>query len=724
MNAVSVLLNLTGRLVFEKANPLMDLVSGHGPYLFYDQLSLERFPLDQEEQENHVQKLLIRLRNLLGSRRLSAADQGGDIRIIVTLDLVGGFSHRNGQPLWFPAQKVRRFKEMVNSVFGKDTLLLARFHYTFIFMEWDSDDSSLANFYHSLAYAGCYDGPDDWLSAKMLDANKARDELIVRLRSASPDADLRLDAPSIQKEYAVFENVLKEQETTAAALLAKAGVDEAFRTNLTDALQRVKTYGELRNFDFNSHIKTTISQLIGLQASGFNDCNFCIFKMRIATIASRKKDEMVLYSLLQLLATMTGELQGRLAVVDGSMNEHSLNAEAMARLKGELTSYLAKMKDDGELRWSENERVNYSVYAEINTKSTESTVHHEYNEEVDERRTSLYNEFSELRRVPFFFGSNPNDWEWFTSVSNVLDEICAYETEHDRPRYTSPGRITEKEMKVIPAETSYADLEEIRKKLEADKTAKKPSSGANRAGNLLTDLKNFQEGHDKMMENFVKHKEELKREMVKLGFASITFRLSTVACLIITLCYAFHYLYTGNSAGSIWIGACLAAVALVCGVAAMISQSGIKSGIREIFVKIDGCLNQMEKQKQSYLTNINKRVSVQNEADIRRKNLEEVKEKLEQFKSHNMQVELWEKHFACLEEKLTDMLKYTDAAATAKPKMESKTDADSLQLEAIPCLPVSICKKFQSMTVSLSQQGRDYKDVTCFLRSLNVTFIN
>lgn len=723
MNDVSVLLNLTGRLVFEKVNPLMDLVSGHGPFLFYDQLSLERFPMDQEEQEDHVRKLLINLRNLLGGRCLSADDQGGKIRIIVTMDLVGGFAHQSRQ-VWFPAQKARDIIEMINQVFERDTQLRSRFLYSFIFMEWDSDDRASADFYRSLAYDGCYGQPSDWLTSEMMVANTARDEAISRMKS--PSVELRLDDGRIQASYAEFQKALNEQEVRVAAVLERAGVAETFRNALAEGMKGVRTVGDFRNFDFDSHFRATISELIGLCSSTFGDCQFFIFKMRTDTISHRKKDEMVFYSLLQLLGSIAGPWNARLSIVDGSMNEHSLNAEAMMLLKREVSSYLSKMKEDGELRWSKNERVKYCVYSEINTKSTESTEHYEHNEEVDERREALYNDFCELRRVPFFFGSNSNDWEWYTNVSEKLDEIYAYEVEHDRPRYTSPGRITEKEMKVTPDETTYADLEEKRRKLESGKTGKKFGPDGHMPGNLLSDLKTFQEGREKGMADFVKYKEELKKEMVKLGFASITFRLSVVVCLIITLCYAFHFIYTGQLAESIWIGACLGAVVLICGVAAMISQSRFKSVIKAVFVKIDGCLNQMKKQRQQYFGNINNRISHQNEADIKRRNLEEITAKLELFKSHNMQVDLWKNHFAYLEEKLTDMLDYTDKdkAETAKLKIENKTDADNLQVETIPCLPISVCKKFQSMKVSLTQQGCDYKDVTCFLKSLNVTFVN
>lgn len=719
MKDVSVLLNLTGKFVFEKTNPLMDLVSGHGPYLYYDQLSLERFPLNQEEQDSHVQKLLINLRNLLGARRISADDQGGNIHIVVTMDLVEGFAHTGVTEVCFPAQKVCRFKEMLHRIFEKETQLLARFRYTFIFMEWDSDDKQQAAFYRSLAYDGCHEA--SWITSEMIAANGARDQMLENLKS--PSTELSLDDSSIRYQYSVFQQKLSAQLDSAAALLTKAGVGHSFKEKVSAECLKLKTIGDIRRFDFDQLLYATVSELIGLRSSMFSDCHFFIYKMRTGTIAHRKKDEMVFYSLLQLLGTMKEAWTARLTIIDGSMNEHALDTEAMAQLKREVSSYLSKLKDGGELRWAATDHVEYQVYSEMNAKSTESNVHYEHNEEVDEERSRLYGEFDQLRRVPFFFGSNTDDWEWFTNVSNVLDEIEAYETEHDRPRYVSPGRITEKEMKVIPAKTTYADLEEIRKKLELNKTVQKGAPEASKSGDLLTDLKTYLQGRERLMADFVKYKEELKKEMVKLGIASITFRLLVLVCLIVTLCYSFHFMYTGNWAESIWIGAAFAAIALIFGVAAKISQSHFKSGIQAIFVSIGGCLNQLEKQKQSYLNKINNRVSVQNEADIRRRNLEEVKGKLELFKCHNMQVELWEKHFACLEEKLADMLNYTEKGGTPNTQTDLKADAINLHLEEIPCLPESVCRKFQSMSMT-SSQGQQYQDVTCFLKNLYATFIN
>ena len=726
-NDVSVLLNLTGKLVIELVNPLMDLVSGRGTFLFYDQLSLERFPRNQEEQDSFVWKLLNNMRNLLGSRRLSSDDRGGKIRIIVTLDLVNGFAHRKEQSKLFPAQKVRRFLEMLHCAFENEVQLLSRFQYTFIFMEWDDDDR-MAGFYRTLAYDGCL-GSDDWLSSSMLEINRDKPQ------GADLNLDLSLDDISIKKEYAEFLKKLNAQEDRISAKLAEAGIKDEFRSALSKKLSGLRTFGELLHFDFDTQVKTIISELIGLRSPEFSSCNFFIFKMRTATISHRKKDELVLFSLLQLLGTAKDRWISRLSMVDGSMNEHSLNAEALAQLAGEVSSYLSKMKEDGKLRWAASEKVTYRVFSERNTQPTNTNIHSEHNEETDQQRNELYDNFENVRRVPFFFGHNHRDWNWFFKVSGILDEIYAYEMEHDHPRYASPGRITEKEMNSEIVTRTYADLEEEGKKLESSLSAI-DKGGESKAennmdssitnGNLLTDLKDYLTQREDVMKLFAKYKDKLKKEMVKLGVASVTYLFSFLTCLIVTLCYAFHFIYTGDYTKSLWILACLAAIFLVCGLSALMAQSHIKSAIKSLYCKIDECRELMKKQRDTYFDKINTRVKLQNKADIRRRNLEEIQEKLNTFKFHNMQVDLWEKYFSNLKGKLNDMLQCVGRSGTVQVEnnMENETLTDDLLLDEMPCLPESICKKFLKMNVSLSPSGADYKEVTCFLNNLNVTLIN
>ena len=118
MSDVSVLLNLTSRIAFEETDPLMSLVNAKEPLLFYDRLSVERFPSDKELYLEHSERLVSNLRNLLEARSLSLTDDDGRIRVIIILDLVEGIFQPEGSSRFFPAQKVRAIKELIVRIFG------------------------------------------------------------------------------------------------------------------------------------------------------------------------------------------------------------------------------------------------------------------------------------------------------------------------------------------------------------------------------------------------------------------------------------------------------------------------------------------------------------------------------------------------------------------------------------------------------------------------------
>ena len=708
MTDVSVLLNLTGKLVVERTNPLMDLVSGHGPFLFYDQLSLERFPLAQEQQEEHVRRLLIDLCNLLGCRRLSADDKGGNIRLIIALDLVGGFSHQPGQTVWLPAQKVRKFMEIVNSVFEKETQLLSRLRYTFIFMEWDTDDSKRADFYRSLAYDGCYGHPELWLSSGMLRVNEVRDKMLASLNSSD---DVPLDSMGVCTHYEHFLKELDNQILQVATVLSQAGLDKAFENGVRAGIKRLGTIGKLRTFDFDELCSSVVSHLAGLHYIPFDNCTFFVFKMRTDTITHRKKDEMVFFSFLQLLATMSTPWPAKFAIVDAGMNEHSMNVGAIVRLKYAVSLILPILRSDGNLKWSPTKTVSYSVYSANDVKTEDSNEYYKQNADIDSDWNQLYSEFTCLRQVPFFFGNVPGDWGWYSKVMANLDKISAFNVEHERPLYASSGRITDKEMKPIQKEASYTDLELEEKRLEAEKVSV----------NLLADLREYLKSREKPLAIFEEQKEELKKKMIRLGFASTTYWMGLAACVVITLCYALHFVYTGDLAASIWTGGCFGGAALVCCLASLIAQYGIKSDINDVFALIDDSLVKVSNLKQTYLKSIKTRVNMQNKSDLRRKNLDELKEKLNKFKNHNMQVGLWEKHFVAMETKLSDMLCYVDESPSARERIDFRIDADDLDIDQIPSLPDCIGDQFRQMKVAINQI-QTLENVTCFLNRLNITY--
>ena len=120
---------------------------------------------------------------------------------------------------------------------------------------------------------------------------------------------------------------------------------------------------------------------------------------------------------------------------------------------------------------------------------------------------------------------------------------------------------------------------------------------------------------------------------------------------------------------------------------------------------------------------VNNRIKTQNEADIRRKNLRELEEKLAQFDRHNVQVELWEKHFSGMESKLMTMLTYVGNNAAESGGPPIVVDDDGLNINDKPCLPTVVSEQFRSMQTT-SSQGQKIEPVTCFLRRIDITSFN
>lgn len=731
MDDVSILLNLTGRIVFEQTDPLMNLVCGHGPYIFYDQLSLKRLPITKEEQEKHVILLLNGLRSLLENRRLSTEDKGGKIRLHILLDLVDSPLTDSGQSYFFPAQKVRHFKEMLRNVFEPDLQLLERFYFTFIFLECDTDDQFFRNFYRGQAYKGFGDFLDQWLSTEMLSFNEVRDKWIDGLHS--PEEEKLLSDSSIQAENTAFFSCLNELVIKIANFLKKAGVDVEFRENIAAACERLKTIGDIKNCDFDNLLCSEVSKLIGLSHASNVDSSFFIFKHQTGTEILSRSGEMVLSSLLQLTGTIDDNLypsvmgltpnsNPKLFVVDAQSNVSNLDHHALSHLKEYVVNCLSKFGDGGSLRWTKDKSFTYREFSAKNTDPTESNDYKNLNEELRKERNSLFDAFQRLRRIPFFFGGKPGDWEWYNEVSALLGNIYSFESEHERPLYSSIHRISEKEMNVKECKLNFAEL-----KAQRDKylNGSKYSSGKcinECAGNPMSDLKNYLVEREKALIKFGELKEELKKQMVKLGFASTTCRMSFFSGLLVTLCYSFHFFYTSFAESPIWIAAAIVAVCLILSLAALIAWACVKSSISDIFDKIHTCLAvDIQKKQETYMKSINDSISRQNEADIRKKNLDELNEKISEFERHNMQVDVWENHFESMNDKLTNMLNYLGDTIVNDENGKTSVDDSEIHVEYMPSLPEVVRQHFRKEELNFST-NQHFNNVICFLTRLDVTF--
>ena len=229
MNSVSILLNLTGCLSFEDVDPFMSLVSGKGSLLFYDQLSVKRFPSEKNQYEPYLEALLSNMRNLLESRALTREDGGGHIRLIIIIDLAGGlFEPQEKGRKRFPAQKARLFRQCVEQVFGENNPLLSRFTYSFVFIDCTLPAvTGLSSFYRTFAFDG-FTGTGDWISpSDLCSLNSARKAVLAGIED--PNDELPIDTPALTAHISDFRSRMDHTVQKTAEYLDQAGVGEAFR---------------------------------------------------------------------------------------------------------------------------------------------------------------------------------------------------------------------------------------------------------------------------------------------------------------------------------------------------------------------------------------------------------------------------------------------------------------------------------------------------------------
>ena len=719
MSDVSVLLNLTSRIAFEETDPLMSLVNAKEPLLFYDRLSVEKFPSDKELYLEHSERLVSNLRNLLEARSLSVDDDDGRIRLIILLDLVEGIFQPDGNRLFFPAQKVRAVRNLIAKIFEERNPLLERMEYSFIFINSSADDKMLSLFYQQLAYDGCTGGDDQtWFSSSVIRLNGCRDELFKQLDS--PDVDMSLDDSSVSAMYQRFKEAVGEVMQTIGSRLADAGVKDEFELLLQEAVAKIKTVGDFENYDYDAAVRACVSKLIGLKASDFfTDCVFFILKFDESPAAIKQRDEVFVKSLVQLLCTIgsgdyaryfkSGILRSaRLFILSEYVNSN-INLEALSALNQQARACLPRLSD---AKWTEDMDVEYRIFSSNVSDPIKTDTHRELNEKYTKKRSSLVDDFIEVREVPFFFDKKKGGWEWYHEVIESVTKLYKFEKENDRPLYDTPKRITSKEMRAESKKTTYRELENTRAKL-----AKQEVEVMH-----VEDLNGYLVKRHGLTDSFAAAIDELRGEMPKLGYLACLFWMGILSVLGFTLSYSLHF-WRGDASPLYAIAIAFGAVGLLFLLASLIGQRSVKRKIREVYQKIDNICIQMQENLEKYLADVNKRSRLQKEADVRRRNLDELEEKLAEFKSHNKSVDLWKTHFSSIADKL-DYILATLGKEDEASSENVKLNVSDFSLDGFPTMPLVIRSKYKAMNTQIMQVPVDINSVTCMVKHLRFTEIN
>ena len=719
MSDVSVLLNLTSRIAFEETDPLMSLVNAKEPLLFYDRLSVERFPSDKELYLEHSERLVSNLRNLLEARSLSVDDDDGRIRLIIILDLVEGIFQPDGSRLFFPAQKVRAVRSLIARIFEERNPLLERMEYCFLFINSSFDDKQLSSFYQQLAYDGCTGGDDQtWFSSNVIRLNDCRDELFRQLDA--PDVDMMLDDKSVKSVYQHFNDAVAEVMEKVGSRLAEAGVRDDFESLLREAVAQVKTVGAFEVFDYDGLVRACVSKLIGLKASDFfTDCVFFILRYDESPAAIKQRDEVFVKSLVQLLSTISsgdytryfksGILRSARLFVLGEYVGSNIDIDALSAFGQQAKACLPRLSD---AKWTEDMDVEYRIFSSNISEPAKSDTHRDMNEKYTKKRSRLVDDFIDARQIPFFFDKEKGGWSWYSEVMECVTSLYEFEKENDRPLYDTPKRLTSKEMRADTKKTTYRELENDRAKLAQQDIQVMH----------VEDLNAYLTKRRGLMDSFAKAINELKEEMPKLGYLACVFWMGVLSVLGFTICYSLHF-WRGNVGPLYAIAIAFGAAGLLFLLASLIGQTTVKRKIRSVYIRIDNLCLQLQENLEKYLADVNRRSKLQKEADVRRRNLDEMEEKLEEFKSHNKRVDLWKTHFSSIADKLDFILAALGKEEEA-PSEKMKLNVSDFSLEGFPTMPLVIRSKYKTMNTQIMQVPVDINSVTCMVKHFRFTEIN
>lgn len=742
MMAASVLLNFANSVDFTPTDPLIGLVRTGASLLSYDLLSVETFSRKDNDRKEQIRKKVAELRNILEDRSLSAADQGERIRLIILLDF-NPWRFLKSHPsiedddfdAAFPTLKMDFVKDSVQEVFGAENLLLRRFDYNVIFID-DTSDEARSRKYRQAAYHGYGKNitVPGWISTEDVQLNVARDKALAAM--GSPDAGSLLTSSPVRTHYDSFKRALDSTIQKVATRLKQVGRDQDFRERAS-RLDALTTVDEFKKTDYDGELLKIIQQVIGLGAFRFRDCAFFILNHRLNIKTQKSRDGIVLRSLVQLLCTMSDEdyksqfrpqndLDFIKLMILEDPDKDEIRTDAMERYRQEIEKFGVQVGGAGwnnpggklsGMSWDATQEVTFCEYSPREAHG--EGAHAKQNEESKEKSREKEREFKRVRRVPFFLGTGPGDWHWYRRVTQALKECFQLEDDSLGLLTESPTRVPDGDFLRESRTTNFGELETL---IDSFPTTDIKSS---------VDHDRYIAERKKKVQLLQQKGEDMKKELVKLGFRSRLIWIAFLASIAFTLCYAYHFFYEGQQEHLYWIAAGFGAIVLLFVASMAIAHVIVKGKIQVVYREIDMILKGIRELDRKHLESVNRLVADMNTVDAQRKTLSEMKVKYGGWKSHNKKVELWV-NFArniavLLDQLLVDLgaaddhngnsmevrgVTLDDSILMGKPAVVGQIRSQDFYSDMAP--QVIICNQNKENTIS---------GVTCFVSHLKFTCV-
>lgn len=742
--SASVLLNFANGVDFTPTDPLMGMVRTGAKLLSYDLLSVGQFrdTGTEDEKREFIRKKVSQLRNMLEDRSLSSEDQGERIRLIIVLDfkpwdfLKPADTEENIEfDAAYPSLKLDYIKEIINDVFGLKNPLHNRIDYNVLFAD-DNRDEHRSKRYRLMAYHGYYymEQWENFLSVNSFCLNKYRDKTLDDMNH--PDANTELKDPSINKFYISFWDELQNLNNRVKHFLKTIGKESDFAEAVQKTLE-ITTVKDFTYFDFDGELKNIVKNTAGLGADRFRDCTFFILNMKQNIASQKSRDEIALKSLVQLLCTMDDNqynMQFRPAAdndfhklfIIADPDDDDINRAALLRYSDDISTLGAQVGGpnwwDPEstltgMNWDSSKEVNYNVYKPKNANAEGG--HQAQNEIVDEIGNEKRKKFKEKREVPFFFGIELGDWRWYRDVTQAFDDCLQYERNNNRPLVENLTRDSDSELTKTTKTTTYADLNVQIKDYSINDIQSK------------VDYETYILNRKEKIEQLAKKSENMKNELVKLGFRSRLVRILFLSSLAFTLCFAYHFFYDESPDHPLWIAAGFACICLVLTVGTFVAQLIVKNKINSVYRDIDNIFYELKKIANDHLKSVNDLATEMNEADANRKTLSEMKANYGEWNRHNKKVETWVNYSRnmnlLLDNYLSDIsFNKTDSDQTTEG---IAWNVDETILDIKPCVVAQIWSQIHysdmQPVIEVTNQNRrnTINNATCFISHFKFTSV-
>ncbi len=349
-------------------------------------------------------------------------------------------------------------------------------------------------------------------------------------------------------------------------------------------------------------------------------------------------------SLVQLLCTLSREQYNNLIAAHNGAPHANLfytaetpTADTPDMVDGSKLASLKRYVDSSLdiINGKKKTKVNkYTQYKAVGREPNPNVTNKKYLDERD----GVYEDLD--LHLPFFFNK-----EQYHSLIKKLEEIHRFESALTRPPYSTPPRLTDGKLTAQKIDTEMS-LDDFKKKIEDDekkwriKTEETPKTVAWP-----------QKERDELLAELQIKTNKLRLKMKNLGILRCLAIICILAVAFITLCFSSH-LINNPDAKYLWILVCLAATILMSIAAVFAAGYATRREIRAILKRITDIHKELGGINSRYYGELVERAKKQDEADVLKRNIDEMKKCLNEIERINKQVYLWEGHYKHLGEKL------------------------------------------------------------------------